>query len=167
MIFSWEQLLRSQISAAKDKLPSNFETDIASMMPRLRSGQQPTPGDDATSNQTPNEIAEKVHITTHPRLVKANEIVIQQPTILEHAKPILSPGERLTRSDKQIINALVEKHSLITDQLLAEKVSVGPNCSFSRSQYFVRFAENLARRADEYRRAVERHVDDRGTQKSG
>jgi hypothetical protein len=58
----------------------------------------------------------------HPALVRANEIVIQQPTILEHARPVLSASERLTRSDKIIVQALAEKHSIIAEQLITEKV---------------------------------------------
>ncbi|KAI6235154.1 hypothetical protein M3Y95_00021200 [Aphelenchoides besseyi] len=116
---TWEQLLKSQIAAAKDELPNNFESDIVSLMPRLRSGQQSSTDD--SGGMTPNETAEKVHVTTHPRLVKANEIVVQQPTILEHARPMMTPTERLHRTDKVIVNALAEKHTIITEQLINEK----------------------------------------------
>ncbi|KAI6240088.1 hypothetical protein M3Y99_00493700 [Aphelenchoides fujianensis] len=113
------KLLKSQIAAAKDELPHNFESDIVSLMPRLRSGQQPST--DESGGMTPNEPTEMVHVTTHPRLVKANEIVVQQPTILEHARPIMTPSERLNRTDKVIVNALAEKHTIITEQLITEK----------------------------------------------
>ncbi|KAI6177629.1 hypothetical protein M3Y97_00928700 [Aphelenchoides bicaudatus] len=122
---TWEQLLKSQIAAAKDELPHHFETDLVSLMPRLmRPGAQQPSTDETPSQATATasvEPLERVHVTTHPALVRANEIVVQQPTILEHARPVLSPRERLTRSDKIIMQALAEKHGIIAEQLMTEK----------------------------------------------
>lgn len=66
---------------------------------------------------------EQVHVLTHPNLVNANEITIQQPKILEHAQPIaLTLAECLKRNDKMIINALIDKHNILSELLKEEKV---------------------------------------------
>uniref|UniRef100_A0A0N4ZBC0 PDZ domain-containing protein n=1 Tax=Parastrongyloides trichosuri TaxID=131310 RepID=A0A0N4ZBC0_PARTI len=57
--------------------------------------------------------SDKVHVVTHPRLVDANEIMIQQPTVFEHAEPILTPEEKLKRNDRIIVAALSEKHQIL------------------------------------------------------
>uniref|UniRef100_A0A914R7Y9 ARHGEF1-like PH domain-containing protein n=1 Tax=Parascaris equorum TaxID=6256 RepID=A0A914R7Y9_PAREQ len=51
-----------------------------------------------------------MQVSTHPRLVNANEITVQQPTVLQHAQPILTPTERLRRNDEVIVKALLDKH---------------------------------------------------------
>lgn len=59
---------------------------------------------------------DKVQVLTHPRLVNANEITIQQPTVLEHAKAVLTPTERLKRNDQlifQVLTILIESVILI------------------------------------------------------
>ncbi|CAD5222595.1 unnamed protein product [Bursaphelenchus xylophilus] len=128
---TWEQLLRSQISAAKSDLPQNFETDFMNVMPKLKSAQLST--DDAGSPSSSNEVAEEVQVTMHAGLVKASEIVIQKPQILimEQAQaakvtaqpakpPVLSPAERMRRSDQQITQALVEKHNVMASELMKD-----------------------------------------------
>ncbi|CAB3399866.1 unnamed protein product [Caenorhabditis bovis] len=59
----------------------------------------------------------KVNVVTHPRLVNANEITIQQPTILEHAQPVLTPAEKLKRSDEIIFQALLTKQTILAQML--------------------------------------------------
>ena len=65
---------------------------------------------------------ERVHVVTHPRLVNANEITVQQPTVFEHAQPILTPTEKLRRDDKLIMDALVDKQKILASFLGDEKV---------------------------------------------
>nr|AAR30497.1 RhoGEF [Caenorhabditis elegans] len=66
----------------------------------------------------------KVNVVTHPRLVNANEITIQQPTILEHAQPVLTPAEKLKRSDEIIIQTLITKQTILA-QFLSNDDSKG------------------------------------------
>ena len=66
----------------------------------------------------------KVHVLTHPRLVNASEITIQQPTVLEHAQPVLTPIERLKRSDDAILQALLMKEKILAEFLAGDKVSL-------------------------------------------
>ncbi|VDO20199.1 unnamed protein product [Haemonchus placei] len=63
----------------------------------------------------------KVHVLTHPRLVHASEITVQQPTVLEHAQPVLTPTERLRRSDDVIFQALLTKQTILAQFLPGEK----------------------------------------------
>ncbi|CEF60577.1 RhoGEF2 [Strongyloides ratti] len=77
--------------------------------------------------------SDKVHVVTHPRLVDANEIMIQQPTVFEHAEPILTPEEKLKRNDRIIVAALCEKH-----QILCSLIS-----SISKEQ-LIQLSEKLA-----------------------
>ncbi|CAJ0933896.1 unnamed protein product, partial [Mesorhabditis belari] len=63
----------------------------------------------------------KVNVLTHPRLVSAKEIRIEQPTILEHAKPILTPTEKLKRADQQILEALADKNAILAQFLPGDK----------------------------------------------
>uniref|UniRef100_A0A0R3S717 Uncharacterized protein n=1 Tax=Elaeophora elaphi TaxID=1147741 RepID=A0A0R3S717_9BILA len=78
-------------------------------------------GMDSTDNeqyQTEDmDLCERVQISTHPRLVNANEITVQQPTILEHAQPILTPTERLRRNDEVIMKALLDKQTILAEFL--------------------------------------------------
>ncbi|CAJ0583655.1 unnamed protein product, partial [Mesorhabditis spiculigera] len=59
---------------------------------------------------------------THPRLVSAKEVRVEQPTVLEQAKPIISPLERLRRADQRIFNALAEKQAILAQFLPGEKL---------------------------------------------
>ncbi|CAG9534137.1 unnamed protein product [Cercopithifilaria johnstoni] len=68
-------------------------------------------------HQEDMDFCERVQISTHPRLVNANEITIQQPTILEHAQPILTPTERLRRNDELIMKALIDKQTILAEFL--------------------------------------------------
>uniref|UniRef100_A0AC34F3U0 Uncharacterized protein n=1 Tax=Panagrolaimus sp. ES5 TaxID=591445 RepID=A0AC34F3U0_9BILA len=86
------------------------------------------PFDSHSSGSTPrphsafeDKKIERVHVVTHPRLVNANEITIQQPTVFEHAQPILTPNERLRRDDKLIVDALVDKQKILASFLGNEK----------------------------------------------
>lgn len=65
----------------------------------------------------------QVHVLTHPRLVHASEITVQQPTVLEHAQPVLTPTERLRRSDDVILQALLTKQTILAQFLPGEKVT--------------------------------------------
>ncbi|VDN57809.1 unnamed protein product [Dracunculus medinensis] len=60
---------------------------------------------------------DQVQLLTHPRLVNANEIIVEQPTVLEHARPILTASERLKRTDQIILRALLEKRAILTEFL--------------------------------------------------
>ncbi|CAJ0583829.1 unnamed protein product, partial [Mesorhabditis spiculigera] len=63
----------------------------------------------------------KVNVMTHPRLVSAKEVRVEQPTILEQAKPILTPIERLRRADQQIFEGLAEKQAILAQFLPGDK----------------------------------------------
>jgi hypothetical protein len=52
-----------------------------------------------------------------------NEIVVQQPTVMENAQPVLSVVERLRRSDKMIMAALAEKHRILAELLANDEVN--------------------------------------------
>lgn len=71
------------------------------------------------------DLCERVQISTHPRLVNANEIIVEQPTVLEHAQPILTPTERLRRNDELIMKALLDKQVILAEFLSGSNV-----CSF-------------------------------------
>lgn len=66
--------------------------------------------------------AEQVHVLTHPNFATANEIVVEQPRILEHAKQMQTPMERLLKHDTAIINALVDKHNILSELLKEQNV---------------------------------------------
>uniref|UniRef100_A0A0N5BLA7 Rho guanine nucleotide exchange factor 11 n=1 Tax=Strongyloides papillosus TaxID=174720 RepID=A0A0N5BLA7_STREA len=87
----------------------------------------------STSDEMNGSDSDKVQVVTHPRLVDANEIMIQQPTVFEHAEPILTPEEKLKRNDRIIIGALCEKH-----QILCSLIS-----SISKEQ-LIQLSEQLA-----------------------
>lgn len=69
-----------------------------------------------------HDYCESVQISTHPQLVSANEITVQQPTILEHAQPILTPMERLRRNDELIVKALLDKQAILAEFLPGSNV---------------------------------------------
>lgn len=71
-----------------------------------------------------NDTCERVQISTHPRLVNANEITVQQPTVLEHARPILTPTERLRRNDEVIVKALLDKQTILAEFLPGDSVRI-------------------------------------------
>uniref|UniRef100_A0A914WX14 Uncharacterized protein n=2 Tax=Plectus sambesii TaxID=2011161 RepID=A0A914WX14_9BILA len=60
---------------------------------------------------------DRVHVITHPRLVNANEIEVLKPTVLEHARPVLTPGEQLRRDDQIILSALLDKQRILAQTL--------------------------------------------------
>lgn len=74
-----------------------------------------------TSSSLDSDGLAKVHVLTHPRLVHASEITVQQPTVLEHAQPVLTPTERLRRSDDVILQALLTKQTILAQFLPGEK----------------------------------------------
>ncbi|EYC00481.1 hypothetical protein Y032_0115g495 [Ancylostoma ceylanicum] len=74
-----------------------------------------------TSSSLDSDGLAKVHVLTHPRLVHASEITVQQPTVLEHAQPVLTPTERLRRSDDVIFQALLTKQTILSQFLPGDK----------------------------------------------
>lgn len=64
----------------------------------------------------------QVQVLTHPRLVNANEITILQPTVLEHAQPVLTPSERLKRNDELILKAILDKQTILAQYLPGDNV---------------------------------------------
>ena len=81
-----------------------------------------TPFEVTTNTTDSSDGMAKVHVLTHPRLVNASEITVQQPTVLEHAQPVLTPIERLKRSDDAIFQALLTKHTILAEFLVGDKV---------------------------------------------
>ena len=84
-------------------LPGIVHSFISFIMPN----RSPFPLGASNSNDT--DAMAKVQVVTHPRLVNANEITVQQPTILEHAQPILTNAEKLKRSDEIIMQVRLTK----------------------------------------------------------
>lgn len=130
---TWEQLLKSQIAAAKNDLPQDFEADIMSMMPKLKSSQ---PSTDVPSPSAATEVAEEVQVTMHAGLVKASEIIVQKPQVMvmeeaKAAKVLVQPArpaklntsEKLQRADHQLAQALIEKNTILATDLMNESVS--------------------------------------------
>ncbi|CAI4228323.1 unnamed protein product [Auanema sp. JU1783] len=65
--------------------------------------------------------SEKVHVLTHPQLVNASEIIVHQPTALEHAEPVMTISEKLKRSDEVIFQALFSKQMILSQMLPGEQ----------------------------------------------
>ncbi|KIH55958.1 hypothetical protein ANCDUO_13870, partial [Ancylostoma duodenale] len=79
---------------------------------------------DIRSNRERQETSDtrnRVHVLTHPRLVHASEITVQQPTVLQQAEPVLTPTERLRRSDDVIFQALLTKQTILSQFLPGDK----------------------------------------------
>ncbi|KAM3726718.1 Rho guanine nucleotide exchange factor [Dirofilaria immitis] len=105
---TWFKLISDQIDLVKCE-NINTQPNIGSFdMDTADSGQYQTEDMD---------FCDRVQISTHPRLVNANEITVQQPTILEHAQPILTPTERLRRNDELIVKALLDKQTILAEFL--------------------------------------------------
>ncbi|CAL2049338.1 unnamed protein product [Caenorhabditis brenneri] len=105
---TWFKLMGDQIQSEKKNLAAGIDHNFDV-------GAQTTLDSDGVA---------KVNVVTHPRLVNANEITIQQPTILEHAQPVLTPAEKLKRSDEIIIQTLITKQTILA-QLLSSDDSKG------------------------------------------
>ncbi|CAD6188667.1 unnamed protein product [Caenorhabditis auriculariae] len=97
----WLKLMSDQIENEKKQQTINIE-------PSFEVGAQTSSDSDGMA---------KVQVVTHPRLVNANEITVQQPTILEHAQPVLTPSETLKRSDDIIFQALLTKQKILAQHL--------------------------------------------------
>lgn len=95
-----------------DMIPDlNFDAQSSASIPRPHSAFE-------------DKKVERVHVVTHAPLVNANEITIQQPTVFEHAQPILTPNERLRRDDKLILDALIDKQKILASFLGSERVCI-------------------------------------------
>ncbi|VDN03895.1 unnamed protein product [Thelazia callipaeda] len=110
---TWFKLISAQIDLAKSE---NIQHDLNS---HTNIGPFEMDGTDRSNTYRAEELdsCERVQISTHPRLVNASEITVQQPTILEHAQPILTPTERLKRNDELILKALMEKQAILAEFL--------------------------------------------------
>ncbi|MCP9266242.1 RhoGEF [Dirofilaria immitis] len=104
---TWFKLISDQIDLVKCE-NINTQPNIGNHYYLADSGQYQTEDMD---------FCDRVQISTHPRLVNANEITVQQPTILEHAQPILTPTERLRRNDELIVKALLDKQTILAEFL--------------------------------------------------
>jgi hypothetical protein len=69
------------------------------------------------ASQGDDDTGERVQIVTQPSLVNPNEIQVAQPTILEHAKPILTPAEQLKCNDQMVLKLLTEQQKLLANVL--------------------------------------------------
>ncbi|KAF1747163.1 hypothetical protein GCK72_023624 [Caenorhabditis remanei] len=105
---TWFKLMGDQIASEKKNLAAGIDHNFDV-------GAQTTLDSDGIA---------KVNVVTHPRLVNANEITIQQPTILEHAQPVLTPAEKLKRSDEIIMQTLITKQTILA-QFLSNDDSKG------------------------------------------
>ena len=115
---TWFRLIENQVAVSRAS-PTPADVFLDGILPpspaALPSGQSTPPGRARLQQQ--EEGVEMCHVLTHPSLVNANEIVVQQPTVMENAQPVLSVAERLRRSDKMIMAALAEKHRILAELL--------------------------------------------------
>ncbi|VDK88968.1 unnamed protein product [Litomosoides sigmodontis] len=107
---TWFKLISDQIDLVKSESVSTPQSTIGSFGVNAAVSGEQFHADDM-------ELCARVEISTHPQLVNASEITIQQPTILEHAQPILTPTERLRRNDDVIVKALLEKQTILAEFL--------------------------------------------------
>lgn len=107
---TWFKLISDQIDAVKRENNVSAQASVDRF-------DIPSSGSDAYRIGDESSHLQRVHVLTHPRLVNANEITIQQPTILEHAQPVLTPTERLRRNDEVIMKALLDKHTILSQFL--------------------------------------------------
>lgn len=63
--------------------------------------------------QFPNAVIAKIEYY----YIWQNEIVVQQPTVVESAQPVLTASERLRKNDRLIFAALAEKHQILAELL--------------------------------------------------
>uniref|UniRef100_A0A7E4VJE1 PDZ domain-containing protein n=1 Tax=Panagrellus redivivus TaxID=6233 RepID=A0A7E4VJE1_PANRE len=101
---TWQRLIEAQIRACPQADDRSYELPFSTSMTSMPYPSLPT---------TEEKKIERVHVVTHPRLVSANEITIVQPTVFEHAQPVLTPNERLRRHDKLIMDALIDKQKIL------------------------------------------------------
>uniref|UniRef100_F1KQK1 Rho guanine nucleotide exchange factor 12 n=1 Tax=Ascaris suum TaxID=6253 RepID=F1KQK1_ASCSU len=111
---TWFKLISDQIDFVKRENTTGTQTSVDRF-------DVSAPSDDSRSNANAGEETsshpQRVQVSTHPRLVNANEITVQQPTVLQHAQPILTPTERLRRNDEVIVKALLDKHAILSQFL--------------------------------------------------
>uniref|UniRef100_A0A9J2P4U1 Rho guanine nucleotide exchange factor 12 n=1 Tax=Ascaris lumbricoides TaxID=6252 RepID=A0A9J2P4U1_ASCLU len=119
---TWFKLISDQIDFVKRENTTGTQTSVERKFTYLFSRfDVSAPSDDSRSNANAGEETsshpQRVQVSTHPRLVNANEITVQQPTVLQHAQPILTPTERLRRNDEVIVKALLDKHAILSQFL--------------------------------------------------
>uniref|UniRef100_A0A915BBA3 DH domain-containing protein n=1 Tax=Parascaris univalens TaxID=6257 RepID=A0A915BBA3_PARUN len=111
---TWFKLISDQIDFVKRENTTGTQTSVDRF-------EVSAPSDDSRSSANAGEETsshpQRVQVSTHPRLVNANEITVQQPTVLQHAQPILTPTERLRRNDEVIVKALLDKHAILSQFL--------------------------------------------------
>ncbi|KAF7635453.1 hypothetical protein Mgra_00005131 [Meloidogyne graminicola] len=126
---TWFRLIENQVSVTRSSpIPADFENIFDGILSGGQQQTRPTPPPSSLTQRAQivdsglHQLAkvEHVHVLTHPALVNANEIVIQQPKIMENAQPIISATDRLCKNDKIIINALAEKHQILTELLMED-----------------------------------------------
>uniref|UniRef100_A0A1I8BTN5 PH domain-containing protein n=1 Tax=Meloidogyne hapla TaxID=6305 RepID=A0A1I8BTN5_MELHA len=135
---TWFRLIENQVSVTRSSpAPTDFDNILDGILTSGAQQQQnrgtPPPLLAQRANIVDSGLhqvakVEHVHVLTHPTLVNANEIVIQQPKIMENAQPIIPAAERLRKNDKIIISALAEKHQILAEMLLedGDKSTVNP-----------------------------------------
>lgn len=136
--FRWHRLIENQVVVSKQDLPvtGNEVVDFLNYSALSNAGiNKPKVNGNELSDDPLNSSVkstviepeqsriEQVQVLTHPNLVTANEIVIEQPRILEHAKQMQTSMERLLKHDTTIINALVDKHNILSELLKEQNVS--------------------------------------------
>lgn len=130
--FRWYRLIENQSAVSRQDLDNHpFGFDFFSQQPPLTNQQRRMSSDSPDSMSggagvhSMAKIEQQVQVLTHPSLVNANEIRVQQPKIMEHAQlggGSLTLTERLDRNDKLILNSLIDKHNLLSELLKDEKV---------------------------------------------
>ncbi|KAL3104852.1 hypothetical protein niasHT_020418 [Heterodera trifolii] len=123
---TWFRLIDNQASVSRlSPVPAELFLDgtlSASALTMAQHGGGVTPltnksSEDGSLQRLNSSSMDHVHVLMHPALVNANEIVIQQPTVMDNAQPVLSVSERLRKNDRMIFAALAEKHQILAELL--------------------------------------------------
>uniref|UniRef100_A0A158R527 Guanine nucleotide exchange factor n=1 Tax=Syphacia muris TaxID=451379 RepID=A0A158R527_9BILA len=109
---NWFKAISDQIEAVKKD--DNAATPQAAVAEKFDFSQ--SSGEMSRSTEESSHL-QRVHVLTHPQLVNASEITVQQPTVLERAQPVLTPTERLRRNDEIITRALLDKNKILSEFL--------------------------------------------------
>uniref|UniRef100_A0A183C9A4 DH domain-containing protein n=1 Tax=Globodera pallida TaxID=36090 RepID=A0A183C9A4_GLOPA len=122
---TWFRLIDNQASVSRlSPVPAELFLDgtLPTVMAHPAGAGRLTPlttksSEDGSLQQLSSSSLDQVHVLTHPSLVNANEIVIQQPTVMDNAQPVLSMAERLRKNDRMIFASLAEKHQILAELL--------------------------------------------------
>uniref|UniRef100_A0A5S6QK26 Rho guanine nucleotide exchange factor 12 n=1 Tax=Trichuris muris TaxID=70415 RepID=A0A5S6QK26_TRIMR len=114
---------------------------------------------------------ERVRVTCQPRLISPSEINVCQPTVFQHARPILNPLDQLRQEDQSVIKALNEKIRIISnffgtsgEEGSSAPVAEGKGCREARELLItaVKHTNRLLEAINEHTRLVELETGNKG-----